>query len=357
MAAAAVMAPLASMFPENPAVPSSSKSSDLESSKFGRNQTSNLLVDKIAAVLRNIGYDDNTVEKVSSRVETNIVEANNIPADDFLGDSDSLSHFVSTELLDERKLRQKNLYLNSNEPVLLLEASKDLELEPAQIHSLKDDLLLVLRAKSIKPVRVYIRLVEEAERPHLGVTLLNVVNTDIGGPSMVQLLDAGFHGEGWQQELVLKEAWNGYDLLWRDEAGSGTRVEAQQVVDEMPAEQQQERDSMTVVADASANTRPEEGQPSQTNPSPYKDASAVPEDEEDVEPEVIEHPAMKELREREAKRPGVQHPTWSRTQDDPGLLDMITTHPSSAKDTDPISVIKGHQSESEEGEYEVVEKV
>lgn len=360
MAAAAVMAPTA---PIQSTFSSTTNPAVLENFSVNQAQTnhaSNLLIAKMAVVLRNMGYDDNAVEKVSSRAAANTIEASNFPADDFLRDGNSLSRFVDGELLDEAKLRQKDIYLNSNEPVLLLEASEKLGLERSQIRDFKDDLLVVLRGKGIKPVRVYIRQMEDSEQSHVGggvgvgVTLLNVVNTDIGGPSMVQLLDAAFHGEGWKEELVVKEAWNGYDLLWRDEAWADAAVKTQPGLVGAPSEEQQ-ADDMAAAGDVPVIAQLED-QREQANTSHYKDVNAVPEDEEDVEPEAVEHPAMKELREREAQRSEVQHPTWSRMQDDPEVLDIITTHSSSAKDTDPISIIAGRTNESPDDGFEVVEK-
>jgi len=359
MATAAVMAPTApieSTF-SSTTVPAAPNHSNIEDSE---NHASNLLITKMAVVLRNMGYDDDAVKKVSSRAAANTVEGSNFPADDSLGDGDSLSRFVDGELLNETKLRRRDIYLNSNEPVLLLEANKEFGLPRSQIREFKEGLLVVLRGKGIKPVRVYIRQREDLEQSHarggvgVTVTLLNVVNTDIGGPSMVQLLDAAFHGEGWKEELVVKEAWNGYDLLWKDEAWADAAVETRQgVIEASPAEPQ--ADDTAAAGDAPVIDQLED-QREQANTSDYRDVNAVPEDEEDVEPEAVEHPAMKELREREARRSEVQHPTWSRTQDDHGVVDIITTHSSSAKDTDPISTIAGRRNESSDDGFEVVEK-
>lgn len=357
MAAAAVMAPVAPTESTYPISIEQAMSDDYVESP-DTFEASNLLVLQMSTVLRNMGYDIDTIKKVAGRAEANVIDAIVVPANKLFNDRDSITDFVQTELLSKDKLRQKNIYLNSNEPVLLLEASRELEFEPTQMHSLKEDLLAVLRGNGVKPVRVYARLVEATEQPHIGLTLLNVVNTDIGGPSMVQLLDAAFHGEGWKEELVLKEAWNGYDLLWRDEAWSRTETGAPQMPDNLPANEVQEPSSSTTSTEASSDiTQQQEASPVQRTSSYYKDINAVPEDEEDFEPAVVEHSAMKELREREATRSGVQHPTWSRMQDDPGLLDIITTHSSSIKDTDPVSVITAPSVEAPEDEFEVVEKV
>lgn len=355
MAAAAVMAPTAATqsTPPNvsdPAVPDNTNAKQAQAD-YG----SNLLITKMVDVLRNMGYNGSAVERVASRAEANTIEASNLIADGPSNDEDSLSRFVEKELLNEPKLRQREVYLNSNEPVLLLQASKELGLEPSQIHELKENLLRILRRKGIKPVRVYIRQTEALEQSNAAVMLLNVVNTDIGGPSMVQLLDAAFHGEEWKEELMVKEAWNGYDLLWKDEAWADGAVNAEREVVEKHSEEQQ-TDGASVAGDAPAVAQPKEDQGAQVNVAQYKDVDAVPEDEEDMEPEPVEHPAMKELREHEAQRLGVQHPTWSRGQDDTGLVDIITTHSSAAGDTDPVSIIAGRTKESSEDEFEVVEK-
>jgi len=333
-----------------PAVPDNTDAKQVQAD-YG----SNFLITKMVDVLRNMGYDESAVEKVASRAEANTIEASNLIADGSLIDDDSLSLIIERELLNEPKLRQREVYLNSNEPVLLLQASKEIGLESPQIHELKENLLHILRRKGIKPVRVYIRQTGPLEQSNATVMLLNVVNTDIGGPSMVQLLDAAFHGEEWKEELVVKEAWDGYDLLWKDEAWADGAADAEQEVVEKPSEEQQ-ADDAGVAGEAPAIAQPKEDQGAQVNEAQYKDVDAVPEEEEDIEPEPVEHPAMKELREREAQRSGVQHPTWSRGQDDPGLVDIITTHSSAAGDTDPVSIIAGRTKEPSDDEFEVVEK-
>jgi len=331
------------------------------------NHGSNLLVNTMAVVLRNMGYDDATLEKVSSRANANTIKATNTPTDDFLDDSQTLAHFIDTELLDAGKLRAKSLYINSNEPVLLLEASRDLKLSAERIWALKDNIVDVVKRRGIKPVRVYVRLVEmgesgEQQPPYVGIVLLNVVNTDIGGPSMVQLLDAGFHGREWKEVLVLKEGWNGEELLWRDEDWSGLEVKSE-TASVPPQLKSTEAVNAPVdapiddAAHALADAQIEESLPTRASSSQYKDVNAVPEDEdEDFEPATIEHPAMKELREREAQRGGVQHPTWSQMEDDPGLLDIITTQSSRPQDTGPVSIIMTQPADSSDDGFEVVEK-
>ncbi|KAK5938448.1 hypothetical protein PMZ80_009418 [Knufia obscura] len=347
MAAAAVMAPTA---PTELTSPASTEpavlhhSSSINTSAPATSPSSNLLVQKISSALHNTGYPRSTIDKVSHLAQSNIVEA-------FYPSLDagySLNLFVRDELLDSSRLEERNLRLNSNEPVLLLEFPRSTRLTAGLLKAVKEDILTSLRESGIMPVRVYVRLIEVGVG--VNVVLLNVVNTDIGGPSMVQLLDAAFHGEGWKEELVLKEGWRGEDLLWRDEVGFGG------VADEA----EQEAESTDVVAGEVIERPTEESQPAQEKPPQQKSIDDVPDEVEEVETDEIEHPAMEELREREAERPGVQHPPRSRaqarTQADPRLLDVITTQPPTATDTDPVSVIGGRSTESSDDGFEVVEK-
>lgn len=244
--------------------------------------------------------------------------------------------------------------------MLLLEFPRSTRLTAGLLKAVKEDILTSLRESGIMPVRVYVRLIEVGVG--VNVVLLNVVNTDIGGPSMVQLLDAAFHGEGWKEELVLKEGWRGEDLLWRDEveveSGSGEEVEGEAVGDEVPLVEERKLES-TVAVDAPVNERPEEGQLAQRSMAQYESVDDVPDVEEEVESQEVEHPAMKELHER-VDRVEVQHPPRSRaqarTQADPRWLDVITTQSSTMKIDDPVSVIGDRSNESSDDGFEVVEK-
>ena len=324
----------------------------------GTTPSSSLMASKflnaaICGALSDMGYEEEAIAKASNRVADNVVEARNIRADEAVVD----------ELLDREKLQLQGIYLNSNEPVLLLEVPKSTDPSILNIQDLKGKLLGILRTRGIRPVRVYVRPEEDVNASHFGFCLLNVVNTDIGSPSMVALLDAAYHNAEWRDYLLVKEAYNGYDLLWQNVAlPARSKVQMQS----SNADQSVEPEigaGPELIDDQSAHPEPEEAEAFRTTekvaapslPGQHRDVNAPQEDIEDEEPKQLEHPAFKELREREAARVCIQHPTWSRADSSQGLLDIITTHAAGVKDDEPMSVIS-RPLESGSDDFEMIEK-
>ena len=116
-------------------------------------------------------------------------------------------------------------------------------------------------------------------------------------PSMIQLLDMSFHDESWKKILVVKEAWNGYDLLWRDEAWPGDLSESVTVEDTISPV---EVDLSTLPTAEQNDTTSEHVQPKPLAETISSSGDVDVSDQD--EPEQVEHPAMKELREKELTR-------------------------------------------------------
>lgn len=334
---------------------------DGQHDKVVENSDTNILTKKIADVLRNSAYDERTVERVSSLVVANTAEViMQIPES-----AQDIADVIEGQLLNKDRLAQMNLHINSNEPVLLTEVDESCAADPVSVRRYKDEVLDVLRMRGIRPVRAYIRIADAEASGPMKIMLLNVVNTEIGGPSMIQLLDSAFHHGSWRGDLVSKEAWSGDDLLWRDEAwpqaangGDLTHsnndahetVNSYNRVEDVPASPMLETagkaESKTSVPEAATLSNPR---------LLYTDVEAVPEEKNEDEPNIVEHPAMKELRDQEAGRVQIQHPTWSRDDDRQGLLDIITSQSAGVKDTDPISVIS-HEPGNTDDEFEMIEE-
>ena len=299
-----------------------------------------LLDQKICEPLKLLGYNITKTSRVSQLVKQNTITATLAPQN--LKTSHSIGSIVEQELLSS------SLKINSNEPVCLIELPTG-QLDVGEVCSLKDDLLESLRQHGVKPVRVYVKLLKDGTDGGK-VALLNVVNTELGGPSMVQLLDRSFHNESWKEILVLKEAWNGYDLMWRDEAwpqsasadGSGTTEMFK------PEENTSLQHS---AADAPMQEPKAVSEASSHSESPVIEPSTkeVVHDE----PILTEHPAMKALREREESRAHVQYPTFTRGEDNEGLLDIIRTHSSGIETRGPAAVIQNSSKEIDD-EFEVI---
>lgn len=121
-----------------------------------------------------------------------------------------LSHLLPTSP------SMRPFHFNTNEPILLLTSIGNLT--PADLGAL---LILVLQNlhlhHNVYPVRIYTNTFpteseEQTTGPGFSVTLLNVVNTDVGGPGMVELLDAECEATGWTA-AVTQETWESWESV------------------------------------------------------------------------------------------------------------------------------------------------
>lgn len=272
-----------------------------------------LLVEMLSALYK-MGYNtEKELLKVAGRISGNLHSAT-WPIED--QDTNMIPSVVLDALLEDGRI-------NSNEPVLLVNVSQRLVRGRDQVRSIKMRLLTDLRQRGIRPVRVYVRAEVEADAD-AHMVLLNVANTDIGGPGMVQLLDAAFHDVGWKQKLLSKEAWHGEELLWHDE------------VDEVSELRVASRDIVSGHSDKQSS-------------------SCVTTNHDDV-PELSEaQSAVSGQRNEEPSGPYMEHPTWRRgDKDTTTLLDIVTSQSLSLtqRDVSITSVISGsHEQEDDEFEF------
>ena len=121
-------------------------------------------------------------------------------------------------LLDRSDGDRAFLNVNSNEVVLLvnnLGGVSPLELGGVTAEAARQ----LERHWGIVPVRVLAgTYMTSLNGPGFSLTLLNVVNTDIGGPGMVQLLDAPAEATGWSAP-VSKLTWEAKNQATRDGGG------------------------------------------------------------------------------------------------------------------------------------------
>lgn len=110
------------------------------------------------------------------------------------------------QLLDSKDKDRAFLNVNSNEVVLLINNLGGVSvLELGGITAEVVDQLE--KSYNIKPVRVLAgTYMTSLNGLGFSISLLNVVNTDIGGPSMLQLLDAPSEAAGWAAP-IRKETW------------------------------------------------------------------------------------------------------------------------------------------------------
>lgn len=111
-----------------------------------------------------------------------------------------------SQLLDSKDKDRAFLNVNSNEIVLLINNLGGVSvLELGGITAEVVDQLE--KTYNIKPVRVLAgTYMTSLNGLGFSITLLNVVNTNIGGPSMLQLLDAPCEAAGWTAP-IRKETW------------------------------------------------------------------------------------------------------------------------------------------------------
>jgi len=110
------------------------------------------------------------------------------------------------QLLDQSDKDRAFANVNSNEVVLLINNLGAVSV--LEMGGITAEVVTQLEKKyNIKPVRVLVgTFMTSLNGLGFSITLLNVVNTDLGGPSMVELLDAPSEAVGWTAP-IRKETW------------------------------------------------------------------------------------------------------------------------------------------------------
>ena len=177
-----------------------------------RPETDSVLVVKIAAAAASLGYAAEDVRKVAGLVRENLGTSAGTATEEV--HNDDLEDRVREALgglLDRGHAADgvPALRVNSNEPVLLVNAWGGYN--KPRVEALVSQTVGQLRRDyGIRPVRVYAGdyvVGADAAGKGFSVSVLNVVNTEIGGPSMIQLLDAS----GGCNAKVTKEEWEQSD--------------------------------------------------------------------------------------------------------------------------------------------------
>lgn len=130
------------------------------------------------------------------------------------------------QLLDQGDKDRAFLNVNSNEVVLLVNNLGGVSV--LEMGGITTEVVQQLEKDyGIRPVRILSgTYMTSLNGPGFSISLLNVVNTNIGGPSMIQLLDYPCEATGWTAP-ILKETWEEKNLATRDEvATSGQKAKA-----------------------------------------------------------------------------------------------------------------------------------
>lgn len=296
-----------------------------------------VLVAKVADALVHMGYGDEDVQKVAGLVARNSMtgESTHVEHEDIgLGSdldltvSDAAQQRVTSVLkglLDKNIPRSRCVTMNSNEPVVLINHSTRIAAE--DFSRIVDETVMQLQhGWNIWPVRVYAGPYVVMPDDGFSITLLNVVNTDIGGPSMVQLLDAPGDAPRWDV-CVRREAWREKELLSREE-----KSDEDTAWDDASEHSMQSAETGSLNIELEPSTRVEPGISGQDQgpleeTSPASQDSGVA-DEADIsleEPEPQETPLSEEESLPERR---IEHPTWERRHDSMSLLDLIRSQAS-----------------------------
>ena len=136
----------------------------------------------------------------------------------------ALIEYLLKQLLDLEDKDRAFLNVNSNEVVLMINSYG--ELSPMELGAITTEIVHQLkRDYNIKPVRVYTGVfLAQLDRHGFAICILNVVNTNIGGPSMVELLDAPSEGVGWVAP-IRKETWEAWAQTSQDVATTAEDVQ------------------------------------------------------------------------------------------------------------------------------------
>lgn len=122
-----------------------------------------------------------------------------------------------TQLLDQSDKDRAFLNINSNEVVLLINNLGGVSV--LELGGITTEVVSQLKQTyNINPVRILSgTYMTSLNGMGFSITLLNVVNTDIGGPSMIELLDAPSEVTGWAAPIQ-KTTWEAKNSTERIEA-------------------------------------------------------------------------------------------------------------------------------------------
>jgi dihydroxyacetone kinase len=130
------------------------------------------------------------------------------------------------QLLDSQDEDRAFLKVNSNEVVLMINNLGGVSV--LELGGITAEVVGQLEAEyNIKPVRILAgTYMTSLNGLGFSISILNVVNTDIGGPSMLQLLDAPSEAAGWTAPIK-KETWEAKSSKTREgETSAGKNIQA-----------------------------------------------------------------------------------------------------------------------------------
>ncbi|KAI9743846.1 MAG: hypothetical protein M1818_002580 [Claussenomyces sp. TS43310] len=127
-----------------------------------------------------------------------------------------------TQLLDTSDQDRSFLNVNSNEVVLLINNLGGVSV--LELGGITTEVVAQLKEDyNIKPVRILAgTYMTSLNGLGFSITMLNVINTNLGGPSMLQLLDAPCEATGWAAP-IRKETWESKSTEVRDHGAATSK--------------------------------------------------------------------------------------------------------------------------------------
>ena len=121
------------------------------------------------------------------------------------------------QLLDQEDKDRAFVNVNSNEVVLLINNLGGVSV--LELGGITAEVVGQLdKSYNIRPVRILAgTYMTSLNGQGFSISILNVVNTDIGGPSMIQLLDAPSEAAGWAAP-IRKETWEAKSTRTREDS-------------------------------------------------------------------------------------------------------------------------------------------
>lgn len=280
-------------------------------------EVSVILPMKIAGAVAAMGYDAQIVHKVGRLVRDNMMTAN-APMSDKSFAFAEIATSVEAMLDDIFKPADhvRKVHFNSNEPVLLINDFG--RCGGVKLGSVVTEVLEQLHEKhNVWPVRVYAGTFiegDDSEGPEFSATLVNVTNTEIGGPSMIQLLDQPCNTLGWNG-CMRREVWNGRELLERFEKPEQPPHQA------TVAPGQAASTAVNDVAEI-GEAGPEHVPVSLEDDDEVED---VDHNRLDEDPEVVdeEQPQQYSYDDPHRDRAPVKYPTWEHSTQHGSLIDLV----------------------------------
>ncbi len=297
-------------------------------------------------------YDSRTVARVGTLVRNNTMTAMHETSNaegavrNMEQGSEAKVDRMLNALLGQVGERKRSVRMNSNEPVLLINNAGLSEFEFGD--TVTETIEQLQCQWNIWPVRIYAGRFLGSSNSSFSISLLNVTNTDIGGPSMIQLLDAPCEARGWLG-YARREVWNGRNLLEKDERRQEEPLPVKTHAEEVSANVEEQDTDEDVAQAPISYDEVEEGKDSEPSNDEEAEYAHCSESGQDVaEPDAPEaHEDSDEPQEdvRRYFKPDaapIRHPSWDHPTGGESLLDLIKSQASGLHRT-------SHESDDESG--------